>query len=282
MQSKTLELSRNSCIYGVLGLFKRNYINSEFDFDINTIEQKINFEKEVKTFWIRRSRHSDQPATIKGKINFDGNGYTKIDVKYKKNFLLFHYSLNIGVIIFFALLSFLISMTFFDLSIIIVLIIISCIMILPTLAIRYSFYNDEKNFADQIFSYLYVVDFSDLDLSDNDLYNLGIQEEHPISYKNNGFPKCLICRKSIIGEEIVFCPFCNAPYHKKEFLEWLKVKAHCKICKKELDMWEFQKHSEKHEHIEEISSIKCQKCKNLIPSDSRFCIFCGVKILDSI
>ncbi|MFX0132378.1 MAG: hypothetical protein ACFFDN_01905 [Candidatus Hodarchaeota archaeon] len=32
------------------------------------------------------------------------------------------------------------------------------------------------------------------------------------------------------------------------------------------------------EHVEEISSIKCPKCKKLTPSDSNFCIFCGFQI----
>jgi hypothetical protein len=94
----------------------------------------------------------------------------------------------------------------------------------------------------------------------------------------NNIPKCLICYRAISAEQIVHCPFCNANYHKTEFFEWLKVKAICKNCNKELDLWEFQKYSKKHEHLEAIASIKCPKCKKLIPNDSDFCIFCGLKI----
>ncbi len=94
----------------------------------------------------------------------------------------------------------------------------------------------------------------------------------------NNIPKCLICNRTISAEQIVYCPFCNANYHKAEFFEWLKVKAICKNCNKELDLWEYQKYLEKDEYIKESSSIECPKCKKSIPSDSSFCIFCGLKI----
>lgn len=55
------------------------------------------------------------------------------------------------------------------------------------------------------------------------------------------FPICVICDRLITENDIVYCPFCNSPFHKREFLEWLKIKAYCKNCKKELDLWEFQK-----------------------------------------
>ncbi|NVM02808.1 MAG: hypothetical protein HWN67_10755 [Candidatus Helarchaeota archaeon] len=94
----------------------------------------------------------------------------------------------------------------------------------------------------------------------------------------NNIPKCLICNRAISAEQIVYCPFCNAYYHKTEFFEWLKVKAICKNCNKELDLWEFQKYSKQPEHLDEIASINCPNCKKTIPRDANFCIFCGIKI----
>ena len=94
----------------------------------------------------------------------------------------------------------------------------------------------------------------------------------------NTIPNCLICNRAISAEQIVHCPFCNASYHKVEFFEWLKVKAICKNCNRELDLWEFQKYLEKDEYVKENSSMECPKCKKSIPGDSSFCIFCGLKI----
>ncbi len=91
------------------------------------------------------------------------------------------------------------------------------------------------------------------------------------------FPSCIICNRVIGGEELVFCPYCNSPYHKLEFFEWLKIKANCPRCNRDLDLWEFQKFLE-HEEVEINSSKLCHKCKKIIPKDSDFCIFCGIKI----
>ncbi|MFX0139549.1 MAG: hypothetical protein ACFFDN_38260 [Candidatus Hodarchaeota archaeon] len=52
---------------------------------------------------------------------------------------------------------------------------------------------------------------------------------------------CLICKRYIKNEkEIAKCPFCNQEFHKTEFLEWIKIKASCAACEKQIDLWEFQ------------------------------------------
>ena len=96
----------------------------------------------------------------------------------------------------------------------------------------------------------------------------------------NEIPKCNICKKRISGSYLVNCPFCKAPFHKDEILEWLKTKAFCPSCKKELDLWEFQDILKKQKDMEEKTSVKCPKCKSLIPKNSKFCINCGLQIKD--
>lgn len=91
------------------------------------------------------------------------------------------------------------------------------------------------------------------------------------------FQKCSICGKNLGKEDIVYCPFCNATYHKTEFLEWLKVKACCKSYNREIDMWEFQKYLEEHEQVQKDSLKVCQECKKAIPNDAIYCIYCGIK-----
>ncbi len=96
----------------------------------------------------------------------------------------------------------------------------------------------------------------------------------------NELPKCIICKRRVSGENLVFCPFCSAPYHLGEFLEWLKTKANCPNCKKELDLWEFQNILKNQDQIEENSSNECPRCNFMMPNDSKFCINCGLQIKD--
>ena len=93
----------------------------------------------------------------------------------------------------------------------------------------------------------------------------------------NEFQTCKICGKNLGKDEVVYCPNCNAEFHKEEFLEWLKVRAHCKICNIEIDLWEFQKYL-KEQNLHQLESKMCLKCGKKIPVDAKFCISCGVKI----
>lgn len=94
---------------------------------------------------------------------------------------------------------------------------------------------------------------------------------------SNYFPICIICRKVVSKEDLIYCSFCNAPSHRLEFLEWLKVKAYCPNCKRELDVWEFQKYI-KEQNFQHLDSKICKKCKKNIPNDALFCIYCGIKV----
>jgi len=53
---------------------------------------------------------------------------------------------------------------------------------------------------------------------------------------------CKICNYFIKNEEpTVTCPNCANEFHELEFLEWIKIKARCPVCRIEIDLWEFQK-----------------------------------------
>ncbi|MFX0136233.1 MAG: zinc ribbon domain-containing protein, partial [Candidatus Hodarchaeota archaeon] len=70
----------------------------------------------------------------------------------------------------------------------------------------------------------------------------------------------------------------DASAHKLEFLEWLKIKAKCPSCERELDIWEFQKILEQNKEVDEKYPLACPNCKKYIPIDANFCIYCGFKI----
>jgi len=107
-------------------------------------------------------------------------------------------------------------------------------------------------------------------------------ENHYYSKVNNKclntFLRCRICNRFIDYGEEVFCPFCNAPYHETEFLEWLKIKAYCKDCNRELDLWELQTYLKKHNILNEKYSKLCKVCNKQIPDDAIFCIYCGNEV----
>lgn len=47
--------------------------------------------------------------------------------------------------------------------------------------------------------------------------------------------KCVVCLNEVKpGEDVVMCPICGSMGHKGHFLEWLKVKAICPNCKRNL------------------------------------------------
>ena len=91
------------------------------------------------------------------------------------------------------------------------------------------------------------------------------------------FPICIICKLPISKKDFIKCPTCNVSAHKSEFLKWLKVKASCPNCKTEMDMWEFQEYLKGERKRDELQ-IECPSCKNNIPEDADFCIYCGVKL----
>lgn len=47
--------------------------------------------------------------------------------------------------------------------------------------------------------------------------------------------RCIICNKEIDSlDDIAVCPHCANIAHKAEFLEWIKIKQKCPVCKKKL------------------------------------------------
>ncbi|MHA1271654.1 MAG: RING finger domain-containing protein [Candidatus Helarchaeota archaeon] len=47
--------------------------------------------------------------------------------------------------------------------------------------------------------------------------------------------QCPICRTEK-REELIECPSCNTRFHKRCFLEWIKIKGTCPICKNYVDL----------------------------------------------
>jgi hypothetical protein len=49
--------------------------------------------------------------------------------------------------------------------------------------------------------------------------------------------KCAVCGKDIeIFDQVSGCPLCNAKAHKEHFLDWVKMKHNCPVCKKSLSV----------------------------------------------
>lgn len=49
--------------------------------------------------------------------------------------------------------------------------------------------------------------------------------------------KCTVCGKDIeIFDEISGCPICQAKAHREHFVDWVKVKKSCPVCKKSLNI----------------------------------------------
>ncbi|TFF90256.1 MAG: hypothetical protein EU548_03910, partial [Promethearchaeota archaeon] len=46
--------------------------------------------------------------------------------------------------------------------------------------------------------------------------------------------QCPICRSSKI-ETSVKCPICGTRFHRRCFLEWVKIKGTCPVCKNKVD-----------------------------------------------
>ena len=82
------------------------------------------------------------------------------------------------------------------------------------------------------------------------------------------FPICSLCKRKIPEEENFYCPSCNHCFHRREFLEWYKIKATCPICETKVKLSDFISNLKK-------PFIECVACKQYIPKDSIFCVFCG-------
>ena len=89
------------------------------------------------------------------------------------------------------------------------------------------------------------------------------------------FPKCSLCEKKINEDEIFYCPSCNHSFHRREFLEWLKIKGICPICEKKIKLTHLQPKINFPKHLKDSTLIQCIACKQKIPIDSKFCVFCG-------
>ena len=47
--------------------------------------------------------------------------------------------------------------------------------------------------------------------------------------------RCIVCNLPIKkDEQIGRCPHCNHPAHLDHFLEWIKIKGACPVCKKKV------------------------------------------------
>ncbi|NVM03673.1 MAG: zinc ribbon domain-containing protein [Candidatus Helarchaeota archaeon] len=197
MQSKTIELPKNSCIYGIVELFKQIDVTSEIISDIKTNKSKIKFEKKI-SYFIPTYSVGSRSSIQKGEINFEGDGRTKIDINYKRGWIYFFYIFCIATFLFLCIL--LVSNPKFSDFLLIFMLLSVIFIILPLLA-RYSFNYDEKKFANQIFNYLSKVDLSDVNLSDEDIANLS-------TFKKISSKTCPNCKK-IIPNESKFCSFCG-------------------------------------------------------------------------
>ncbi|GAH36678.1 unnamed protein product, partial [marine sediment metagenome] len=49
--------------------------------------------------------------------------------------------------------------------------------------------------------------------------------------------KCTVCGKNIeIFDEVTGCPICEARAHKGHFIDWVRMKHACPVCKKSLNV----------------------------------------------
>ncbi|MHA1237751.1 MAG: hypothetical protein ACTSSJ_00655 [Candidatus Odinarchaeia archaeon] len=47
--------------------------------------------------------------------------------------------------------------------------------------------------------------------------------------------KCIVCMLPIEeGQKKIFCPYCGTPAHREHFLEWIKIKGFCPMCKRKI------------------------------------------------
>ncbi len=281
MKSELIDLPMNISRNEIIQFFKNSA-----DFSIhNLTETEIEFEK----IGLIDSVTTQDQVVYKGKVTFEGDVQTKIYIKIDNFVLLLLSSLFsiflLGLGIFLIISNILLGLVPIFFGIVIPIIVIVAYM------------NIESKIADVIINHLLQFRLFD------ENYLKGPQTiQCPICGIENSliakkckncsteFQKCIICKKKMALVEAVFCPFCNACFHKIEFLEWLKTKAQCPNCKKEIDMWEFQKYLEQQEMLEQVTnksdhkieklSFKiCTSCNKQIPKDSIYCIFCGIRII---
>jgi len=63
---------------------------------------------------------------------------------------------------------------------------------------------------------------------------LDIKKEKILLYTESK-AKCAVCEKKIeIFDDVMSCPICGAKAHKDHFLEWIRMKGNCPVCKKSL------------------------------------------------
>ncbi len=283
LHSATIKLSKDKCKKEIIAFLKDNSASIT-----KITESSIEFKK--KFF-----NSPDKTIPYKGIVTFAENIGTNITIRYKRTVLVMLYILISISIAFLATLSIYTSLhsqiVFF-----IILIPFICILLLIPLIYRSELKKDLEDLANDIFNLLNNI--SEIYEKRSALYEANIcpicHHTIPLNSKQCGycsteFGECVICKKLIPLIESVFCPYCSVPFHKIEILEWLKVNASCPICKKEIDMWEFQKYLDLQEKLEEItdkidrkieklSPKMCLNCKKHIPRDSVYCIFCGVKM----
>lgn len=285
--SEIIKMTKDKCINELITLFNR----SDDISIIKTTESGIEFQKGLVA---NRYKYN---ITYRGIILFIENEGTNVSIEYKRGILYSFLIFSFFIILFnIAFLIYILSNIKPNLSVLFLQIALFFIIILPFSRYWYNLNKDEEEFANVVFNFLYSVSqIYEVTLTPPKISSCPIcGYQNKIDAKkckkcSTEFSKCTICKKIIPVVDVVFCPYCKAPFHKDEILEWLKVKASCPNCEKEIDMWEYQNYLNMYEKIEEISSKllrkiqetssnACRNCKKNIPIDSNFCIFCGYKL----
>lgn len=87
--------------------------------------------------------------------------------------------------------------------------------------------------------------------------------------------ECSACGKKLEAEDdIVVCPECGAPHHRKCFLE----KGSCSYSGHEKGIWEPVKNSSAESELCNDEAARCPMCNTKNPKEANFCQVCGYRL----